>query len=111
MWGGCMFREKIMLLYLKKIGESFQNEYNKIVKIWENNTIESFVQEQLIALLKHAYHNVPYYKRLLKETGIVYGDGKIDIDRFKNLPYLTKEHIRNHFKAVSYTHLTLPTKA
>ena len=51
---------------------------------------------KLQLLLKHAYNNVPYYKALLDDTGLV-NEGRIElksINQLRALPLLTKDIIR-----------------
>ena len=49
--------------------------------------------KKLAAILFHAYHNVPYYKKLLVEAGIIH-DGQVLLDNFSNIPPMTKDIIR-----------------
>lgn len=52
--------------------------------------------KRLRALIKHAYINVPYYRRVFSENKISYEDIKT-IEDLRKLPILTKEDIRTHF--------------
>lgn len=52
--------------------------------------------DRLNSLLNHAYNYVPYYKKILKETGLV-SDGVIKIeclDQIRGMPFLTKDILR-----------------
>ena len=50
---------------------------------------------KLKALLRHAYRNVPYYRRMFKEQNLEPNDVKTFKD-FAELPILTKDDIRRH---------------
>ena len=51
---------------------------------------------RLRALLAHAFANVPYYRRVLKESGVVDDDGRVSLENFDQVPFLTKDTIRTH---------------
>ena len=51
---------------------------------------------QLEKLLKHAYDNVPYYKKVFDERGLKPKDIQ-DFDDLKKIPYLTKDTFRDNF--------------
>jgi phenylacetate-CoA ligase len=50
-------------------------------------------EEKLNKLLLHAYENVPYYNKILKESEVVI-DGNVNLANFSRIPFLTKEIIR-----------------
>ena len=52
--------------------------------------------ERLRALVKHAYHSVPYYHRVFEERGLEPEDIRTTED-LKKLPILTREDRRNNF--------------
>lgn len=54
-------------------------------------------RERLRALLRHAHAHVPYYRRLLSESGVVGASGDIDLEAFANIPLLDKATIRERF--------------
>ena len=54
-------------------------------------------EENLTALLKHSYTNVPYYRKVLDAAGAV-RDGKVYLENFENIPTLTKDIIRREGK-------------
>jgi phenylacetate-CoA ligase len=57
-------------------------------------------QTKLMALLRHAYCHVPYYKDLLLENGTVDKSGIVYLDRFHKLPLLDKDTIKQHYDAL-----------
>lgn len=58
--------------------------------------LKQLQEEKLRALIKHAYHNVPYYQRVFKEHGLEPEDIRTTED-LEKLPILTREDIRNNF--------------
>jgi phenylacetate-CoA ligase len=58
--------------------------------------IDCLQNENLRALLKHAYDTVPYYRRVFRERGLTSNDIKSADDLVK-LPILTKADVRNNF--------------
>ena len=55
--------------------------------------IKRHQEEKLNKLLLHAYENVPYYNKILKESEVVI-DGNVNLANFSRIPLLTKEIIR-----------------
>jgi phenylacetate-coenzyme A ligase PaaK-like adenylate-forming protein len=49
--------------------------------------------EKLRRLLHHAWEHVPYYREILPRCGVI-RDGRPDLERFTDIPILTKEIIR-----------------
>ena len=49
-------------------------------------------------LLRHAYQYVPYYRRILQECGVITRSGEVALDRWSEIPILTKDLIRDHFE-------------
>ncbi len=90
-----LIRDKITRLYFKLRGEDFIPQYKTIKSIVEEGDIDSFVEKSLRDLLIHAYRNVPYYKRIFDDIGLVSGN-HVDISRFSEVPILTKNIIRQH---------------
>ncbi len=52
-----------------------------------------YQRRKLENLLLHAFRNVPYYRRVLTEAGVV-KEGKVRIEAFADVPPLTKDVIR-----------------
>jgi len=55
--------------------------------------IRQITDSKLKKLLVHAYHNVPYYNKILKQTGVIDGQ-EVRLERFPDIPILTKSIIR-----------------
>jgi phenylacetate-coenzyme A ligase PaaK-like adenylate-forming protein len=58
-------------------------------------TIEECQTRRLEELLVHCHRHVPYYRRVLEDTGVV-RDGKVHLDSFKDAPFLSKDTIREN---------------
>ncbi|MCH8063487.1 MAG: phenylacetate--CoA ligase family protein [Chloroflexi bacterium] len=68
----------------------------KFVRSIERRTPEELRRisnERLSRLLIHAWTNTDYYHELLSDCGVV-RDGKVDLDRFEDVPFLTKRIIQ-----------------
>jgi len=94
-----MNKKWIQNLAQKGIGENFQNEYNLFKNIRCNDDIIKYQYALLINLLIHAEEKVPYYHSLLKNFDII-SDGTVNIEKFQNIPLMTKEIIRSNPKSL-----------
>jgi phenylacetate-CoA ligase len=75
-------------------------KYLKQIKKYEylsGQQLKELTNNKLEKLLVHAYNNVPYYHKILKECNTVV-DGKAKLENFSNIPPLTKEIIREQGK-------------
>jgi phenylacetate-CoA ligase len=79
----------------------FYQRYHRMYDIlrrsqwWSREQLEAYQMERLSALLDHAYRNVPYYRRVFDERGLVPSDINTLADLAK-LPCLTKEIVREN---------------
>jgi len=64
---------------------------------WDREKLEEYQMQQLENLLKHAYENVPYYRKVFDKRGLKPKDIQ-NINDLKKLPYLTKEIIRENLQ-------------
>lgn len=62
---------------------------------WSASEIEAYQNEKLRGLIRHAYQNVPYYRRRWQELRITPDDIRSRSDLVK-LPVLTKEDVRQN---------------
>jgi len=69
-------------------------EYEK-TQWYSSEEIRKYQREQLEKLLRHAFQHVPYYRKIMQEYEVVKGNNII-LDRFTDLPFLTKSIIREH---------------
>ena len=59
--------------------------------------IERLQEDNLRVLLKYAYENVPYYRRIFRKRGLTPSEIK-GVDDLEKLPILTKADLRKNFK-------------
>lgn len=80
-----------------RYGNVFWDTYNFLQESqwWSREKLEEYQMQQLEKLLKHAYENVPYYRRVFDERGLKPKDIN-DFEDLKKLPYLTKEIIQEN---------------
>lgn len=80
-----------------RFGRVFEQRLRELVdsEKWTASEIEAYQNEKLRSLIRHAYHNVPYYRERWKALRISPGDIRTRGDLYK-LPVLTKEEIREH---------------
>ncbi len=62
---------------------------------WSREELEAYQAEALSHLLDHAYENVPYYRRIFDERGLIPTDIQTPGD-LALLPFLTKENIQTN---------------
>jgi len=77
--------------------EEFKRYYQWLQQTqwWSRGQLEELQLKQLIALVKHAYENVPYYRRVFAERRLTPKD-IATLDDLQKLPFLTKEDVRNN---------------
>ena len=82
------------LLYLSgsKIPQNLK-EIKDLEKL-SRKELKKYQEDKLKKLLLHVYHNVPYYKKVLKEVGVVNDKEEVVLKNFNKIPVLTKEIIR-----------------
>ena len=84
-----------------RYGKVFRDTYAFLQESqwWSKEQLEEYQLEQLSKLLKHAYENVPYYRRVFDERGLKPKDIQ-DFNDLQQLPYLTKDIFKMHFKEI-----------
>jgi phenylacetate-CoA ligase len=80
-----------------RYGRVFWETYNFLQESqwWSKERLEDYQMQQLNKLLKHAYENVPYYRRVFDERGLKPKDIQ-SLNDFKKLPYLDKNTFKLH---------------
>jgi len=80
------------------LGSGFRASLEELERTqWlESSALKKYQEKRLRAIIRHAYHNVPYYSRLFKQRGISPDDVKT-ADDLRKIPILTKDDLRNHF--------------
>jgi len=79
-------------------GIKFAKFYNFLMESqwWSKEKLEKFQDERLRIIIKYAYENVPYYRRIFDECGLKPEDIQTKED-LKLLPILTKDDVRKNF--------------
>ncbi len=82
-----------------RYGKVFWDNYNFLQESqwWSREKLEEYQMQQLEKLLKHAYENVPYYRRVFDKRGLKPKDIQ-KFDDLRKLPYLTKEIIQENLE-------------
>jgi phenylacetate-CoA ligase len=80
------------------LGTSLIKYYHQLQETqwWPPEQLRELQNAKLRALMTHAYHNVPYYRRVLEERGLTDQDVRT-VDDLPRLPILTKDDIRQNF--------------
>jgi len=88
-----------LIPYERRLGKVFWNTYNFLQESqwWSKEKLEEYQMRELEKLLKHAYENVPYYRRVFDERGLKPKDIQ-NFDDLKKLPYLTKDEFKKNFE-------------
>lgn len=97
--------------FIKSIGRKLYSKFKKPIwknpeflkwynflqesQCWSKEKLEEYQMRELEKLLKHAYENVPYYRKIFDERGLKPEDIK-DFDDFKKIPFLTKDDVREN---------------
>lgn len=81
-----------------RYGKVFWDTYNFLQESqwWKREKLEDYQMQELGRLLRHAYENVPYYRRIFDERELKPKDIRALSD-FKKLPCLTKDVFKSHF--------------
>jgi len=86
---------KLRFLIDPRFGEEFSR---MCASQWfRRERILDIQQRRLRALINHAYENVPYYHRILKDRGLHPSDIK-SVEDLNRLPRLTKDDVRSNFE-------------
>ncbi len=86
-----------LFLYLRENNSSC---YKKLEK-WEflsQSNLKLLQMERLKKLILHSYHHVPYYRELLRSSGVIDNSGFVKLDKFENIPLLDKKSIHYNFE-------------
>jgi phenylacetate-CoA ligase len=86
-----------LIPYEKILGKVFWDTYNFLQESqwWSKEKLEEYQMRELEKLLKHAYENVPYYRRVFNERGLKPKDIQ-SLNDLKKLPYVDKDTIKKH---------------
>ena len=72
------------------------NYWNKYCECMEREELEKLQSERLIEAVEKVYYNVPYYRNLMQEKGLMPEDikGREDLNK---LPFTTKDDLRENY--------------
>ncbi len=70
--------------------------FNEKMETMSRDEMTAVQSERLVAMVKHAYDNVPLYRQRFKESGVLPGDIKSIEDLYK-LPFTTKDDLRDTY--------------
>jgi len=84
-----------------RCGKVFWETYNFLQKSqwWSKEQLEEYQMRQLSKLLRHAYQNVPYYRKIFNERGLKPIDIRC-LDDLRKLPCLDKDTFKSWFKEI-----------
>lgn len=93
-----MIRKILWNIYMQKKGKAFSKyctlkRYNRLPRR-EKQIIQ---EKRLKEVLLHAYQNVPYYTKVLANSGVINGS-EVNLEEFTNIPILDKKAIRENFE-------------
>lgn len=88
------WRKPVLLSLLRASGSDVPRELALITEIERSpERIAEVQRRRLEALLRHAWEQVPYYREVLESCGVV-REGRVKLERFTEIPFLTKDIIR-----------------
>jgi len=89
------WRKPVIFGVLRATGSPIPSELRLLRSIERKSPedIRELQRHRLAMLLRHAWEHTAYYRDVLSECGVVQ-NGKVDLDRFGNMPFLTKDIIR-----------------
>ena len=94
-----MFRKGLFILAHQCGDTSFYPAYKKLVRNqWKPYAeLKRDQEKQLRHLIEFSYENVPYYRNLFKNLGLLPGDIRT-VEDLEKLPILTKDIIKEHWE-------------
>jgi len=89
------WRKPVMNLGFKLLGYDVFKNYHQLIRLEyaPKAKLDELQRELLGKLLRHAEVNVPYYKEILNDCGVIKGND-VKFENFDKIPVLTKDIIR-----------------
>jgi phenylacetate-CoA ligase len=76
----------------------------KSTENWTKEEIEEYQLQQIRKIIRHAFENVPGYKKLYKSIGLELGDiDTLNFGDFRRFPFIEKEMIRDNLEEFTYS--------
>tara|TARA_Y100000593_G_scaffold92797_1_gene185573 strand:+ start:2717 stop:4054 length:1338 start_codon:yes stop_codon:yes gene_type:complete len=82
----------------KRYGRVFTETFNSLMesRSWSRQRLLDFQYEKFKEMMTHCYNNVPYYKKVMDERGLLPESFK-SVEDISLMPILTKDIIRENF--------------
>jgi len=87
--------------YKRRFGGVFKAELKKYLarESFDLNQWKDFQEKELRKILKHAFQQVPYYQKTLRDEGFQLKDfEEFELSKISKIPYLEKNDLRKHGK-------------
>ncbi|HZJ57457.1 MAG TPA: phenylacetate--CoA ligase [Clostridia bacterium] len=72
------------------------NYWNKFCECMGRRELDKLQSERLVETIERVYYNVPYYRNLMQERGLMPEDIK-GVDDLNRLPFTTKDDLRENY--------------
>ncbi|MDD3215237.1 MAG: AMP-binding protein [Methanoculleus sp.] len=84
-------------LHILPAYSAYQKTYSLLQRSqrWSREELAAYQMQALSRLLDHAYENVPYYRRVFRDQGLVPGDVQTPGD-LNRLPFLTRDDLQKN---------------
>jgi phenylacetate-CoA ligase len=79
---------------------SYLNTFHKWQR-YSQQEMRALQEAQLKKLLSTAYRDVPYYRKLLAECGVVNANGEVRLEHFSRLPLLDRDTMYANYQALT----------
>jgi phenylacetate-CoA ligase len=90
-------------IYKQKLKQGNVLNYFEQLQKWQwldQKALKELQEKRLSNLLLHAYRHVPYYREILKESGVITSKEQVNLSAFEKIPFLTKDIIRKEFEQI-----------
>ncbi len=92
-----MLKRSLLMLLMTLSGRGFKNELRSIEAMVDDEALlRGFSEDSLKRLLIYAHNKVSFYRRILREAGIIQ-DGTVHLENFSKLPILGRRDVQRHF--------------
>lgn len=93
------WRKPIIFALLYISGSKIPQHLKEISEIekFSEEEIKEYQRNKLKRILLYSWKNVPYYRKILTNAGVVV-NGNVNLDNFNKIPFLTKDIIRREGK-------------
>lgn len=89
--------KRFLINNLRKLKNlDFKNQYDQLNTLISPEYLLKFQKLNLTSIIRHSYDNVPYYRQIFDDIGLV-ENNIVNISKFKDIPILTKDSIRTHW--------------